>query len=84
MFQEHGHDINLVLTDVMMPGLSGPEWVKSAQAIRNNFTVIFMSGYTQEYFRDDEAFNLAGLDVTFLSKPFSLKHLNELVQKKLS
>jgi two-component system cell cycle sensor histidine kinase/response regulator CckA len=83
LFGNYGDDVNLVITDVMMPGLSGPEWIQEAQKIRSNFKVIFMSGYTQDYFRDDESFNLAGLDTTFLSKPFSLKNLNELVQTKL-
>jgi signal transduction histidine kinase/CheY-like chemotaxis protein len=83
LFNTYGDTINLVITDVMMPGLSGPEWIKEAQKIRNNFKVIFMSGYTQDYLRDDDAFKLSDLDITFLSKPFSLKGLNELVQKKL-
>lgn len=83
LFGNYGDDVNLVITDVMMPGLSGPEWIQEAQKIRNNFKVIFMSGYTQDYFRDDASFNLAGLDTTFLSKPFSLKNLNEVVQTKL-
>ncbi len=83
LFGNYGDDVNLVITDVMMPGLSGPEWIQEAQKIRNNFKVIFMSGYTQDYFRDDDSFNLGGLEATFLSKPFSLKNLNELVQTKL-
>ncbi len=83
LFGNYGDDVNLVITDVMMPGLSGPEWIQEAQKIRSNFKVIFMSGYTQDYFRDDDSFNLAGLETTFLSKPFSLKNLNEIVQTKL-
>lgn len=84
IMKDHYESINLVITDVMMPGLSGPEWIKEAQEMKKNFTVIFMSGYTQDYFRDDDAFNLPDLDVTFLSKPFSLKSFTELVDQKLS
>jgi two-component system cell cycle sensor histidine kinase/response regulator CckA len=83
IFKNHQDTINLIITDVMMPGLSGPEWIQEALKIKNNLKVIFMSGYTQDYFRDDDAFNLTGIEVTFLSKPFSLKSFNEIVQKKL-
>lgn len=80
IFEQRHADINLIITDVMMPGLSGPEWIKEAQKIKANLNVIFMSGYTQDYFRDDNAFNLDGIETLFLSKPFSLKKFNETIQ----
>ncbi|MFT6212447.1 MAG: two-component system cell cycle sensor histidine kinase/response regulator CckA [Alphaproteobacteria bacterium] len=83
LFKEHYKKINLIITDVMMPGLSGPEWIKQAQEIKKQFSVVFMSGYTQDYFRDDDAFALPDLETAFLSKPFSLKVLNEVVKSNI-
>jgi|GEM_PF-4232186 len=84
VFEAHYEDIDIVITDVMMPGLSGPEWIKQAQDLKSEFSVIFMSGYTQDYFRDDSAFELPGLEAGFLSKPFTLKTLNEAVKQHIS
>ncbi len=44
--EARGDDIQLVLTDVVMPGLSGPELVASLRTRLPNATVLYMSGYT--------------------------------------
>jgi PAS domain S-box-containing protein len=59
--------IDLVVTDVVMPGMSGPELVKQLEAIRPFGRALFMSGYT------DDAIGQHGLldaGVHFLQKPF--------------
>ncbi|WP_194095485.1 ATP-binding protein [Marivivens aquimaris] len=78
--QQH-NDIELIVTDVMMPGLDGPTWVREARKTHPAMRVIFMSGYAEETFAEHRA----ELDNTaFLPKPFSLAELTEAVQSALS
>jgi two-component system cell cycle sensor histidine kinase/response regulator CckA len=64
--------LDLVLTDVVMPRMSGPDLVKVVQATRPSVKVLFMSGYT------DEAIGKQGVlkpGVHFLQKPFTSEAL---------
>ena len=73
--------IDLVITDVVMPGMDGPSLVAIAQNRRPGMKVIFISGYAQEVFES----NLKpGLEYSFLPKPFSLKDLAGRVKEVLS
>ncbi|WP_439111215.1 ATP-binding protein [Lentibacter sp.] len=69
--------IDVFVSDVIMPGLKGPEWVLEARKRRGNVKVVFMSGYAEDVFSDN------GLEIensSFLQKPFSLSDLAEMVQ----
>jgi PAS domain S-box-containing protein len=60
--------VALMLTDVVMPRLSGPDLARGVQAARPEVKVLFMSGYT------DEAMGMHGVlgaDTQFIQKPFS-------------
>nr|MBI3611977.1 response regulator [Nitrospirota bacterium] len=64
--------IHLVVTDVMMPGLNGPELAEQLAAMRPGIQVLYMSGYT------DEArvhWRLSNPEPNFLMKPFSSETL---------
>jgi len=67
--------IRLLLTDVIMPGMSGPELSKCLKEARQDIDVLYMSGYT-----DDKVTNIAELDgnLSLIQKPF---YMSELVQK---
>jgi len=72
--------IHLLLTDVVMPGMSGPDLARSVQAARPGIRVLFMSGYT------DEAMGLHGVlaAVTqFIQKPFTKAVLRRKVREAL-
>lgn len=72
--------VDIFVTDVAMPGLDGPSWVKQARGLRPHVRVVFVSGYAQEDFADTQA---RIPNSVFLSKPFSLIDLTETVQQQL-
>jgi DNA-binding NtrC family response regulator len=72
--------IDLVITDVVMPRLSGPELVKRLREERPEFRVIFMSGYAQNGTLDMTS---ACEHAEVLEKPFSHRVLLSLVRKLL-
>ncbi|WP_170333202.1 ATP-binding protein [Ruegeria arenilitoris] len=74
-------NVDVFVTDVVMPGMDGPTWVKKAMETRPDVRVVFMSGYTEGAFGD------SGPELpnsTFLPKPFSLNQLTEAVLQQLS
>jgi DNA-binding NtrC family response regulator len=77
--RENTGAIDLVITDVVMPRLSGPEMVQRMKADRPDAKVIFMSGYAQQgslsAIEEEEA--------EVLEKPFSPQTILTLVRKVL-
>ena len=72
--------VDVFVTDVVMPGMDGPTWVRRARESRPEVSVIFMSGYAEG------AFGESGPEIensTFLPKPFSLTQLTEAVFQQL-
>jgi len=59
--------IHLLLTDVVMPKMRGPELAKRLRGVRKTMRIVYMSGYL-EYNRGNEDFLEEGF---FLQKPFS-------------
>lgn len=74
-----GSDIHLLLTDVVMTGIDGPELLIRARRQRPDLKAIFMSGYTAEAL--DQRQIPEG--VAFLEKPFTLSRLAEAVGEVL-
>ena len=74
-------EVDLFVTDVVMPGLDGPSWVRKALETRSNAKVIFMSGYAEDGLSEDQA---RIPNSVFLPKPFSLNDLTETVQAQLA
>jgi PAS domain S-box-containing protein len=72
--------IDLILTDIVMPTMSGREMVDALRLKRPGVRVIYMSGYT-----DDEIVRRGLHDPTmaFIQKPFTAEHLAMLVRKIL-
>ena len=55
--ERHNGPIRLLLTDVIMPEMSGPELAKYLTKMRHDIDVLYMSGYT-----DDKVANIAESD----------------------
>ncbi len=72
--------IDLVITDVVMPKMDGPTLMENIKIHRPNMKVIFISGYTEDNFRESLANNEK---VHFLPKPFNLKELAYKVKEVL-
>jgi PAS domain S-box-containing protein len=66
--QSHEDPIDLVLTDVVMKRMSGPELVDRLTASRPNLKVVYMSGYTGELMAHRDVLKPG---VTLVEKPFS-------------
>ncbi|QGY00367.1 response regulator [Roseovarius faecimaris] len=72
--------VDIFVSDVVMPGKDGPSWVREALKDRPEVRVVFMSGYAEETFGDTQA---KIPNSVFLPKPFSLTELTETVQRQL-
>lgn len=70
--------IDLMITDVMMPGMDGPTMAKKMRERSPELKIIFISGYTEDKLKDH-----MGKNIYFLPKPFTLKQLAEKVKEAL-
>jgi two-component system cell cycle sensor histidine kinase/response regulator CckA len=79
LLAQHLGEIDLLLTDVVMPGMGGPDLARAAARLSPNLRVLYTSGYASE---PDEAFE--DPDVAFIGKPFSPKELVSKVRDVLA
>ena len=75
------HDVALMLTDVVMPGMNGRQLADKALLLRPGLKTIFMTGYTQNAVVHN---GVLDPDVTLLTKPFSLEQLGQTLHKLLA
>jgi signal transduction histidine kinase/ActR/RegA family two-component response regulator len=72
------HDFDLVISDVIMPEMTGPELIRKLRAEHGHFAVLFVTGYVGEGESDD----LVGYEL--LRKPFTVSALASAVAAALS
>ena len=80
MVGRHEGTIDLMLTDVVMPRMSGKELAKRLAGLRPEMRVLFMSGYTDEAIVDH---GVHGTAIPLLEKPFTPDTLLECVRRIL-
>jgi PAS domain S-box-containing protein len=77
---EHHDEINLLLTDVLMPNIGGRELAERLTQERPRMKVLFMSGYTEQTSLGGEA---VGQPAAVLQKPFSMDNLARKIRNVL-
>jgi two-component system cell cycle sensor histidine kinase/response regulator CckA len=80
IFAGHQGEVDLVVSDVVMPEMDGPTLFEKLRRQRPDLKVIFISGYAEDAFRQHLAENE---DFMFLQKPFDLKELAAAVKAAL-
>ena len=80
MAASHTDTIHLIITDVVMPGLSGHELVEQLLAVRPGIKTLYLSGYAQDAFPTPLT---ADSQKIFLQKPFTLQSLARKVREIL-
>ena len=76
--ESHPDKIDLLLSDMYMPGLRGPEVAQALAPMRPGLRVLFMSGYA-----DQDSRSGVPLGANFLNKPFSGQELAAKVEAVL-
>ena len=72
MAQQHSSAIDLLVTDVVMPSMSGGELARKVVQVVPGIKLLFVSGYAGKMVLDH---NVLDLETNFLQKPYSLKQL---------
>jgi CheY-like chemotaxis protein len=75
LFDRDGDGVQLVLTDVIMPGMNGPQLARELTRRKPELRVVYMSGYPSDQLNDAEG--------TFLPKPFNPASLSRVIRKEL-
>lgn len=73
--------ISVIITDVMMPGMTGPDMVEQIHATYPHIPVIFISGYGEDAFMSSYG---SKRSFNFLPKPFTLNQLAQKVKEVMS
>jgi PAS domain S-box-containing protein len=76
----HKGKIDLVITDVVMPGVGGREMVERISATRPEAKVLYLSGYTEDAILSEGSIQSG---TAFLQKPFTLQNLSKKVREVL-
>jgi len=79
-YREHQEEINLVIADMMMPRVSGPELFARIKEINPDVRVIVSSGYSHD--QEGQRMLRHGC-LGYLQKPYNLESLNHLVRSVL-
>ncbi len=79
--EEHEGDIDIVLADVILPGLKGAELRAYLRSKRPNARLIFMSGFPEDIL---EEHGVARKDVDFLDKPLTVTRLESKLEQVLN
>jgi len=83
IFTSHQGTIHLVLSDIVMPEINGPEMVKKLLELQPRLKVVFMSGYAGDEVINDEVFKILHSKEAFIEKPFIKKDIGLIIRQHL-
>jgi CheY-like chemotaxis protein len=78
--REHSGEIQLLVTDMVMPGMGGPQVAEALERQRPAMKVLFLSGYTENAIAQR---GTLGAELPFLQKPFTIEVLLRKVRQVL-
>jgi DNA-binding response OmpR family regulator len=78
--QGHSERIDLLITDVVMPGMDGKDLSQKLRALKTGFKCLLMSGYTADIIAHHGVLDQG---IHFLQKPFSVTTLAQKVREVL-
>ncbi len=74
-----GGEFDLIVSDVVMPGMDGPAMARAIRKVQPDLPVLFMSGYAEEQLRSEIDID----NMHFIAKPFNVQQINEEVGRIL-
>lgn len=80
ILKKNGDPIQLMITDVVLPGIGGRELAEQVAVIRPDIRILYVSGYTDDVILQHK---LVERDVTLLQKPFTASSLSAKVRDVL-
>jgi two-component system cell cycle sensor histidine kinase/response regulator CckA len=80
MLREVASDLDLVLSDVIVPGIGTSEWQREVRDQRPDLPILYMSGYSRDEMIER---GLIASEQRFLQKPFTAGELSALVCQEL-
>src|SRR5262249_17277942 len=81
---KQGGQIDLVVSDVVMPEMDGPTLMKELRRRSPGVKIIFVSGYAEDAFEGNLSDLSDANEFEFLSKPFTLKQLVTKVKETMA
>jgi CheY-like chemotaxis protein len=80
VFAARRHDIDLLITDLVMPAMGGRELARQCSALRDTLKVIYLSGYTRDSLLSQQTFEEG---TEFIEKPFTRDAILERIARVL-
>ena len=80
LVREHSGNVDLLLSDINLPGLTGGEFASFLKSFQTGVKIIYMSGEPQDPVAD---LDIRQKEAGFLQKPFSLGQLMQMVKEAL-
>ena len=80
LFKANGPQIDLVMSDMVMPNMTGKQFVEAVRQIDKKMKILFVSGYSPDDTTDETAFDKG---IAFLQKPYTRDQLSKKIRDVL-